>query len=284
MASARQQRPENSAGRKYHPRAPFFVPMITTHSPHTSAPHRAQPSRPRQTRRASRHPAELAQSTEPYNRTAPRTPYYRGASHRPHRARGEPWPGIHTGRPTRHISPQTRRHSLADHLLVSITSHYFRRFYHTTPSHHTMRAHRGASSRKAFTHLAPKLVARATVAFAYTRDSTRDSTALHHRAFLFSCTRPHSQCRVCAKCRLHRLCLHHIHNASSHYITPRLRRNHAQAPHKRAHNWQPVELDDHQIIPSPGSVAESDRHARCGAVRGRFRSSRAVRYGGVALA
>ena len=45
----------------------------------------------------------------------------------------------------------------------------------------------------------------------------------------------------------HRLSLHHIHGASSHYTTPRLRRNHAPASHKRAHKGQPVELDDHQI-------------------------------------
>ena len=86
---------------------------------------------------------------ESYNRTAPRTPY-RGASHRPHRAKGEPWPGIHTGRPTRHNRPQIRRHSLADHLSRFHHIALLIRFYHITPSHHTMRSHRGASPRKPF--------------------------------------------------------------------------------------------------------------------------------------
>jgi len=42
------------------PRAPFFVVMIIIPPPQTSAPQRARPSRLRQTRRASRHPVELA--------------------------------------------------------------------------------------------------------------------------------------------------------------------------------------------------------------------------------
>ena len=103
--------------------------------------------------------------------------------------------------------------------LVSITSHCF--FASTTSQDHTTPCEPIAAHHLARRSpiLRLKLVAHATVAPACTRDSTRDSTALHHRVFPFSRTRPHSQCRVCAKCRLHRPYLHHIHIASSH--TPR---------------------------------------------------------------
>ena len=131
------------------PRAPFFVhyDYHPSSTDERAATRSAKPPQ-RDTRTSRHHSCRARVITESYNRTAPRTPY-RGASHRPHRAKGEPWPGIHTARPTRHNRPQIRRRSLADHLSRFHHVALFLCFYHITPSHHNMRAHRNASSRRA---------------------------------------------------------------------------------------------------------------------------------------
>ena len=59
----------------------------------------------------------------------------------------------HKAQPPRNSTPFARGppSSYPSHRTI-----FFFRIYHITPSHQTMRAHRGASSRKAFTHLTPK--------------------------------------------------------------------------------------------------------------------------------
>ena len=115
-----------------------------------------RPSCLRQTRRGSQHHV----ARNPPNRTiALRREHHIAVHHIGHIALRESHGlGPTTRRPTRHNRPEIRRHSLADHLPRFHHIALLFRIYHITPSHHTMRAHRGASPRKAFP-LAPRVAA-----------------------------------------------------------------------------------------------------------------------------